>query len=604
MDKEDRKIEQFKIALNSTVKVISGKKKVQINFSNKSTNPNNTIFFELDNLKSIDDYIKIRAETDSEALKLRYSNRKIYKNNLPKNTIGKSLYNLAEKIRYEKIGSENLIGIKNNHLKNFELKQKYKRKDQLKSKEDVNVAEAFELYLEENFFGTKLNNLSKKILDFWKDTFDKNLKKKIEFLKKNIHNQQIYNSKFSEIIDSMDIGESSDENQKDENNSDKDEKNNQENQDNSDNESGEGEEKNKTQLENQSSDAEFDLNDIKMDESLVDTNFDSENNPTIVNSKDNYINKNTYKIFTHEFDEISKAETLEKEEELIKLRKNLDQQLVNFQNVIIKLANKLQRQLLAKQNRSWEFDLEEGLLDSSKLPRIIIDPFHSLSFKKEKNIEFKDTIVSLLIDNSGSMRGRPITIAAICADILSRTLERCGVKVEILGFTTKNWKGGKSREKWSLNKKISHPGRLNDLRHIIYKSADSPWRQSKKNLGLMLKEGLLKENIDGEAIVWAYNRIKKRKEERKIIMVISDGAPVDDSTLSANPGDYLEKHLKKTVKFIEEKTDMEILAIGIGHDVSRYYDKAIKITDVQELGDVMIKELGNLFNKKSSKTLH
>jgi len=245
MDKENRKIEQFKIALNSTVKVISGKKKVQINFSNKSTNPNNAIFFELDNLKSIDDYIKIRAETDSEALKLRYSDRKIYKNNLPKNTIGKSLYDLAEKIRYEKIGSENLIGIKNNHLKNFELKQKYKRKDQLKSKEDVNVAEAFELYLEENFFGTKLNNLSKKILDFWKDTFDKNLKNKIEFLKKNIHNQQTYNSKFSEIIDSMDIGESSDENQKDENNSDKDEKNNQENQDNSDNESGEGEEKTK-----------------------------------------------------------------------------------------------------------------------------------------------------------------------------------------------------------------------------------------------------------------------------------------------------------------------------------------------------------------------
>ena len=259
---------------------------------------------------------------------------------------------------------------------------------------------------------------------------------------------------------------------------------------------------------------------------------------------------------------------------------------------------------MAKQNRSWEFDLEEGQLDSSKLPRIIMNPFNSLSFKKEKDLEFRDTIVTLLIDNSGSMRGRPITIAAICADILSRTLERCAVKVEILGFTTKNWKGGQSREKWNVTKKIPNPGRLNDLRHIIYKSADAPWRQSKKNIGLMLKEGLLKENIDGEAILWAYNRIKKRKEERKIIMVISDGAPVDDSTLSVNSGDYLEKHLKQTVKFIEDKTDTEILAIGIGHDVSRYYSKAIKITDVQELGDVMFDQLSNLFNKEKKRVLN
>ena len=253
---------------------------------------------------------------------------------------------------------------------------------------------------------------------------------------------------------------------------------------------------------------------------------------------------------------------------------------------------------MAKQNRAWEFDLEEGLLDSSKLPRIIMDPYNSLSFKKEKDLDFKDTVVTLLIDNSGSMRGRPITIAAICADILSRTLERCSVKVEILGFTTKNWKGGKSRELWNKMGKTKIPGRLNDLRHIIYKSADTHWRQAKNNLGLMLKEGLLKENIDGEAISWAFNRIKKRKEERKILMVISDGAPVDDSTLSVNSGDFLEKHLKKIVKFIEDKTEIEILAVGIGHDVSRYYNRAIKITDVNELGDVMISQLSALFDKK------
>jgi len=314
--------------------------------------------------------------------------------------------------------------------------------------------------------------------------------------------------------------------------------------------------------------------------------------------------KEKYKIFTSKFDEIKNAEDLENEEEIVRLRKNLDQQLTNLQSLIAKLANKLQRQLLAKQNRSWEFDLEEGILDASKLSRIVADPFHSLSYKMEKETEFKDTIVTLLIDNSGSMRGRPISVAAICADILSRTLERCSVKVEILGFTTKNWKGGKSREKWNSNNKPFKPGRLNDLRHIIYKSADTPWRQAKKNLGLMLKEGLLKENIDGEALLWAFKRIVKRKEERKIMMIISDGAPVDDSTLSVNSGDYLEKHLKQTVKWIEENSNVEVLAVGIGHDVTRYYRKAIKIADVQELGDVMINQLTELFSEKRKKTIH
>ena len=257
--------------------------------------------------------------------------------------------------------------------------------------------------------------------------------------------------------------------------------------------------------------------------------------------------------------------------------------------------------MLAKQNRSWEFDLEEGVLDTSKLTRIIIDPFNSLSFKKEKETDFKDTLVTILIDNSGSMRGKPISVASVCADILSKTLERCSVKVEVLGFTTKHWKGGSSRELWSSNNKPKFPGRLNDLRHIIYKSADIPWRQSKKNMGLMLKEGLLKENIDGEALRWAFSKMNKRKEERKILMVISDGAPVDDSTLSTNMSDYLESDLKNTVEAIEKFSDIELLAIGIGHDVTRYYKKAVKITDVQDLGDVMINQLTDLF---SDNTIH
>ena len=273
---------------------------------------------------------------------------------------------------------------------------------------------------------------------------------------------------------------------------------------------------------------------------------------------------------------------------------------MQLKSFVSKLANKLQRRLLAKQNRSWDFDLEEGLLDSSKLTRLIIDPLNSLSFKKEKETEFKDTLVTILIDNSGSMRGKPISVAAVCADILARTLERCSVKVEVLGFTTKHWKGGSSREKWVTNQKPKFPGRLNDLRHIIYKSADTPWRQSKNNIGLMLKEGLLKENIDGEALRWTFNKMKKRKEERKILMVISDGAPVDDSTLSTNANDYLEIDLKNTVNSIEKFSSIELLAIGIGHDVTRYYKRAVKITDVHDLGDAMINQLTDLFSNKKN----
>ena len=600
MDKEEARKEKFKLAITSTVKVISGKEKIEINFGDRNSNLKNSIFFQLDNLKNLEDFTKIRAETDSRALKIRYSNKKIYEKNLPTNSTSKFLYNLSEKIRYEQIGSNNLKGIKKNLLNNYELKQKFTKKNQLKSKEDVKVGEAFELYLLKNFLNVKLSKLSEQILNYWNKEFDEKIKNKINFLKKNLYDQEVYSSIFAELIEEMNINENIDENEE----NDQKEQEKSENNDGQNHQSESEQENNKLETSRAGLDAEYDFDNQKIDESLLDTDSDSENGQKVIQKNINNINKSLYKVYTEEFDQVAKAEKLESNEEILRLRKNLDQQLTGFQDLITKLANKLQRRLLAKQNRSWEFDLEEGQLDSSKLPRIIMNPCNSLSFKKEKDLEFRDTIVTLLIDNSGSMRGRPITIAAICADILSRTLERCAVKVEILGFTTKNWKGGQSREKWNVTKKISNPGRLNDLRHIIYKSADAPWRQSKKNIGLMLKEGLLKENIDGEAILWAYNRIKKRKEERKIIMVISDGAPVDDSTLSVNSGDYLEKHLKQTVKFIEDKTDTEILAIGIGHDVSRYYSKAIKITDVQELGDVMFDQLSNLFNKEKKRVLN
>jgi len=598
MNKEDNLKEKFKQALISTIKVISDEYRIETELK-KNLSSKNYNFFELDNLSNKQDYIKLRAETDSEALKKKFCNKKIYKKNLPNNSSYKSLYDISEKIRYELLGSKMLKGISKNFNENYNQKISLKRKDQLKTKDDANVVEAFELYMLKNFLKIKLNNTSTKILSFWEKEFDSSLNNHIKFLHKNLENQEIYNSKFSEIFEKMNIFDAETENEKNENQDVDDESNN-----NQQNQSEDEQEKNKQDESQIGIDADSDLNEYSMDEQLVDTDSEEQSSENVTQKMNlDLIDKN-YKIFTNQFDEIAKAETLESAEEILILRNNLDQQLVSFQDLITKLANKLQRQLLAKQNRSWEFDLEEGVLDSSKLSRIIIDPFHPLSFKMEKETKFKDTIVTLLIDNSGSMRGRPISVAAICADILSRTLERCSVKVEILGFTTKNWKGGKSREKWNLENKPINPGRLNDLRHIIYKSADKPWRQSKKNLGLMLKEGLLKENIDGEAISWAFNRIAIRKEERKILMVISDGAPVDDSTLSVNSGDYLEKHLKQTVKWIEENSNVEILAVGIGHDVTRYYNKAIKIADVQELGDVMINQLTDLFSEKNKKTIH
>ena len=598
-NKEDNFKEKFKQALVSTARVISDEYKKNIDTKRENASSKKFEFFELDNLKDKHDFTRLRAQADSEALKKKFSNKAIYQKNMPNKSSYKKLYDISEKIRYELLGTKILKGINKNLYENYTQSMALKRKDQLKSKEDVSVVEAFELYMLKNFMGITLNPLSEKILSFWEKEFNSSLSKHFKFLKDNLENQDIYSSKFSELIEKMDIFNS--ENQEEENEKDDFQNEKQENENDQD---GQGEQEKNKQEEDQSGiDADYDFSEQKIDEELVDADSEEANSENVIQRVNKNIHKNNYKIFTEQFDEIEKAELLEDPEEIIKLRKNLDQQLIGFQDLVTKLANKLQRQLLAKQNRSWEFDLEDGLLDSSKLTRVIIDPFNSLSFKKEKDLDFKDTVVTLLIDNSGSMRGRPITIAALCADILSRTLERCSVKVEVLGFTTKNWKGGKSREQWNKLNKPKNPGRLNDLRHIIYKSADSPWRQSKKNLGLMLKEGLLKENIDGEAISWAFNRLKKRNEERKILMIISDGAPVDDSTLSVNSGDFLEKHLKKTVKLIENKSDVEILAIGIGHDVSRYYKKAIKITDVQELADVMINELSALF-EKNKKILH
>ena len=594
-NKETDLKEKLRQALSSTIKVISDDLEINQK-SKKDIKSNKFDLFELEKLNDKTDFIRARAEADSSAVKKKFSDNEIYRKNLPTNSSCKSLYSIAEKIRYETLGSNMLKGVKKNLKDNYNQMINLKNKEQLRTKEDVPVTEAFELYMLKNFYDLKLNSISSRMLNFWEKEFDHSINKHINFLKDNFENQNVYGSKFSKILQEMDIFQT-------ENNDEIKENNQTDGQDNPSNDDQNSDdvdqrEENKDQQTEANLDSDYDIDELKLDEQLLDADTDQQNSEQIIQKKSiNDLNLE-YKIFTTKFDEIIKAENLENADEATKLRKTLDQQLIGFQDIVTKLANKLQRQLLAKQNRAWDFDLEEGLLDSSKLPRIIMDPYNSLSFKKEKDLDFKDTVVTLLIDNSGSMRGRPITIAAICADILSRTLERCSVKVEILGFTTKNWKGGQSREFWNKHEKPKMPGRLNDLRHIIFKSADTHWRQAKNNLGLMLKEGLLKENIDGEAISWAFSRLKKRREERKILMVISDGAPVDDSTLSVNSGDFLEKHLKKMVKFIEEKTEIEVLAIGIGHDVSRYYNRAIKITDVNELGDVMVSQLSSLFDTK------
>ena len=544
MEKKTEIFENFKTAIGSTVKSLSNTEDVEVSFGNKNIK-SEKIFIKLPEIEQTNNkinYDQIRAIADSESLKLRFSDNKIFKSFEPEGNISKKLYEIAEKIRYEKLGSNQFKGVKNNINKYYH--DRINSLD-LKSSEDK-IVESFENYLRCKLLEIKNSKeLEKKLKSFKKD-LDTKFKNKIKDLNDFINDQAQYNSIVSNLITNMSLDENLEEADKNE------EENKEEKQNHPQDQEQKAEKQDKEQqemsiesgipdLENQTKESDQDGEEIEI-EDKSNTDFRKNIRKNLGDLK--------YKSYTEEFDEIVKAEDLEGEEELNRLRKNLDQQLLQLKNFISKLANKLQRKLLAKQNRSWNFDLEEGLLDTSKLPRIIMDPFNSLSFKKEKDVEFKDTLVTILIDNSGSMRGKPISVAAICADILARTLERCSVKVEILGFTTKHWKGGSSREKWMKNDKPSFPGRLNDLRHIIYKSADTPWRQAKSNMGLMLKEGLLKENIDGEALKWAYNKMSRRKEERKILMVISDGAPVDDSTLSTNTSDYLETNLKNIVKWI------------------------------------------------------
>lgn len=588
----EKRVEHFKIAISSTIKAISKKKELNIFFTETPAKELDKINLPKVNFKSNSDFDYIRALSDSEALRIRHSNEKTYKKNEPSGTIAKNMFKSAEKIRYEKLGSDYFKGIEKN-FKNFYVKKFNEQTDDMYN----NIEKAFDLILANYMLDLGLDLKSKKSLKNWTKLIDDEFLDKFRLLKDNIGSQDEYSKVLRKIFEQLKLEDAASTDNTETDNTPPAE-NPLENKDKNQNSNDKQNQKENFSIESIIPDVEIDAN---LSEQKVITEEDGNSEDEVRSS--NLENKSTevkYKIFTNKFDKIINAEEIVEPSEMARFRDNLDYQLKSFQNVISRLANKLQRKLLAFQNRSWEFDLDDGMLDSAKLTRVIIDPLNSLSYKLEKNTNFKDTVVTLLIDNSGSMRGKPISIAAICADILSRTLERCSVKVEVLGFTTVNWKGGKSRELW-LKNKIKNPGRLNDLSHIIYKSADTPWRRGKNNFGLMLKEGILKENIDGEAILWAYQRLRKRPEERKILMVISDGAPVDDSTLSVNSGNYLEKHLKNIVRWIENKNDIEINAIGIGHDVSSYYSRALKIADVQELGDALIDQLADLFMEDSKR---
>ena len=601
MEKKDENLENFKKAITSTVKSIIGDPNIDVIFGNEVPKKNITII-NLPNIQSINnkfDYTKTRALADSEALKLRCSDKDVYNSFEPQGDISKLLYAVAEKIRYENIGSSYFSGVKENLNQYYKIKTK--QKNNYKNN-DYEFVDAFENYLRNKIFKLSNEKETEHKYKKYKKKLETKFKNQLDSLNESILDQKKLNSLISKIISQMQIDENIESERKEDD---------KKNEDSLGNKSNEQNEHKSKESENDEISTDASLPDLGQLSPENDSNIEADdeegnslNSPKNNKEKSKNFKDSKYKYYTQEFDETINAENLESEEELLRLRKSLDQQLLSLKNFISKLANKLQRKLLAKQNRSWDFDLEEGALDTSKLTRVIIDPLNSLSFKKEKDVKFKDTLVTILIDNSGSMRGKPISVAAICADILSRTLERCSVKVEILGFTTKHWKGGQSRQKWVNNKKPLFPGRLNDLRHIVYKSADTQWRQSKNNIGLMLKEGLLKENIDGEALRWSYNKVLKRKEERKILMVISDGAPVDDSTLSTNTSDYLESNLKQMVKWIEKNSSVELLAIGIGHDVTRYYNKAIKIVDVQDLGDVMINQLTDLFSENEKRKIH
>jgi cobaltochelatase CobT len=547
---------------------------------------------------------KLRGAADSMALRLRHHDSVIHAAHAPHERDAKLAYDAIEQARCEVVGAIHMPGAAANLAAKLTDSCVADGLDRMTEAAQLPPATALSLLAREKMSGAPLPPPAQKIIDLYRATLNQRAEAALDKLAASQDDPLAFSRAARSLLAALHMAEAEEDMPPEES---EDDQQNQESeqqgaQDSSTDDTGktETEQENPFSASPDSADsADGTGEEAEMEEDQEEGAIGDENpaGPQPRRDKNDHDPSIAYKAFTKKFDEEIAAEDLCDPEELARLRQFLDQQLQNMSAVIAKLANRLQRRLMAQQTRSWEFDLEEGVLDAGRLARVIVNPLLSLSYKRERDTEFRDTVVTLLIDNSGSMRGRPITVAAMCGDILARTLERCGVKVEILGFTTRAWKGGQSREAWVAAGKPAKPGRLNDLRHIIYKAADMPWRRARKNLGLMLREGLLKENIDGEALLWAYRRLLTRPEHRRILMVISDGAPVDDSTLSVNTGNYLEHHLRQAIKEIESRDRVELIAIGIGHDVTRYYRRAVTIIDAEELGGTMMKKLAELFDE-------
>ncbi|AZO36491.1 cobaltochelatase subunit CobT [Mesorhizobium sp. M2A.F.Ca.ET.037.01.1.1] len=609
--KNGSEADSFKRAVTVCMRAVAGDKDLEVGFAKDrpALAGNRARLPELPKKASRNDIAITRGIGDSMALKRACHDQRIHNKLAPEGKLARSIFDAVEQARVEAIGSRAMQGVADNIGSMLEDKYAKANLVDVRDKADAPLEEAIALIVREKLTGRAIPKSAERLVDLWRPWVEEKAGGDLDGLSAKLEDQQAFARVVRDMLVSMEMAEELGDDQVTD-----DSEENEENEQQGDEQSEEGGEEDSGSEQSQSEEAEASADEEESAETeatdatsddLSDEDDSDAETPGEAKRNDNpFLNlpkEIDYKVFTTAFDETVGAEDLCEEEELDRLRAFLDKQLANLSGVVGRLANRLQRRLMAQQNRSWDFDLEEGYLDPARLVRVVIDPMQPLSFKQERDTKFRDTVVSLVLDNSGSMRGRPITVAATCADILARTLERCGVSVEILGFTTRAWKGGQAREKWLKDGKPPNPGRLNDLRHIIYKSADHPWRRARRNLGLMMREGLLKENIDGEALLWAHNRLIGRPEQRKILMMISDGAPVDDSTLSVNPGNYLERHLRAVIELIETRSPVELLAIGIGHDVTRYYRRAVTIVDAEELAGAMTEQLASLFGEESAR---
>ncbi|MBA4270722.1 MAG: cobaltochelatase subunit CobT, partial [Methylobacterium sp.] len=601
--------EPLKRAISSTMKAIARKPEMEIVFAadKPSLVGERARLPEPPRKLTAQDVAILRGHSDSMALRLACHDASVHRRAAPEGDAARAVFDAVEQARVECVGARRMAGMAGNITAMLEDRyHRGGRYEEITDRADAPLEDALALMVRERLTGLKPPKAAEKLVDLWREQIEAKAGADLDRLSKAVEDQRAFARTVRDMLASLDMAEQTAQGEdSEEDEDDKDQSSDEQQQQDGEAEQESAGERSEVEV---SDDATEELQEGATEASDApsgDWDEEDENSeadeageaPRPRESKANDRPQTDYKPYTQKFDEIVTAEDLCDAEELTRLRAYLDKQLAHLQGVVARLANRLQRRLMAQQNRSWQFDLEEGALDPARLPRIIIDPYQPLSFRQESDVNFRDTVVTLLIDNSGSMRGRPITVAATCADILARTLERCGVKVELLGFTTRAWKGGLSRESWLQSGKPANPGRLNDLRHIIYKAADAPWRRARKNLGLMMREGLLKENIDGEALDWAHKRLLARPEQRKILMVISDGAPVDDSTLSVNSGNYLERHLRHIIAEIETRSPVELIAIGIGHDVTRYYRRAVTIVDAEELGGVMTEKLAELFEE-------